>query len=55
MNQVLSRDFANYLAAGNVAGDEDEIAAWIAPGGGSDPAIQRDVTGVVTRVGTSGI
>lgn len=53
MNQVLTRDFENYLAAGNTAGDAGDIAAWIAPGGGSDPAIQRDVTGVVTRVTTS--
>ncbi|MCB1686448.1 MAG: TonB-dependent receptor, partial [Pseudomonadales bacterium] len=53
MNQLLSRDFANYLAAGNTPGDLADIAAWTAPGGGSDPAIQRDSTGVVTRVTTS--
>lgn len=53
MNQVLSRDFENYVAAGNTPGDAADIAAWIAPGGGSDPAIQRDQTGVITRVNTS--
>ncbi len=53
MNQVLSRDFNNFVAAGNTPGDAADIAAWIAPGGGSDPAIQRDTTGVLTRVTTS--
>lgn len=53
MNQVLSRDYSNYLAAGNTPLDQADIAAWIAPGGGSDPAISRDSTGVVTRVSTT--
>ncbi len=53
MNQVLTRDYDNYIAAGNTAGDAADIAAWIGPGGGSDPAIYRDSTGIVTRVDTS--
>lgn len=52
MNQLLTRDYANYLAAGNTPGDPIDIAAWI-NGPNSDPNIQRDSTGVVTRVTTS--
>lgn len=53
MNQVLTRDFNNFLAAGGDVDDQDgSVQDWI-NGPNSDPAIFRDVTGVVTRVLTS--
>ncbi|GAB1264976.1 TonB-dependent receptor [Aurantivibrio infirmus] len=39
---LVNDDFAAYLAAGNTAGNAAQIAAWLAPGGGSNPLIERD-------------
>ena len=52
LNQVLSLDYQAFLGAGFTAGNAADIAAWIADPR-SDKAIQRDITGVVTRVTTS--
>ncbi|MEQ8860280.1 MAG: TonB-dependent receptor [Pseudomonadales bacterium] len=52
MNQVLSRDFQNFLDSGGNPANPADVTAWI-NGPNSDPAIQRDVTGVITRVTTS--
>ncbi|MEZ5561111.1 MAG: TonB-dependent receptor [Pseudomonadales bacterium] len=52
MNQVLNRDYQNFLDAGGDPANPADVTAWI-NGPDSDPAIQRDTTGVVTRVTTS--
>ncbi|MDH5737870.1 MAG: TonB-dependent receptor, partial [Gammaproteobacteria bacterium] len=52
MNQVLSLDYQAFLAAGFTAGVPADVAAWMADPR-SDDNIQRDITGVVTRVTTS--
>ncbi len=59
LNQVVAADFAAYQAANGGAsaptgspGSVPSVAAWIASGN-SDPAIQRDSTGVITRVDLS--
>jgi outer membrane receptor protein involved in Fe transport len=52
MNQVLDRDFRNFVASGGDPGNPADVTAWI-NGPNSDPAIQRDSTGVISRVTTS--
>lgn len=63
-NQVVRADYNNFLASGGnpdpASGDadgdgvSDSAEAWIASSN-SDPAIQRDFTGIITRVATSRI
>lgn len=51
MNNVLSRDFDAFLAAGGDVDDPVSVQSWI--DNNQDPNIIRDVTNVLTRVQTS--
>lgn len=52
LNNVITQDFNNFVAAGLTPGNPADVLTWL-NSGASDPAIFRDTTGVLTRVVTT--
>jgi outer membrane receptor protein involved in Fe transport len=50
---VIDKDFANFLAAGGDVNNPADVAAWIAPGGGGDPGLIRGPSGTLSEILTS--
>ena len=52
LNNVITQDFNNFVAAGLTPANPVDVQTWLnSPA--SDPAIIRDITGVITRVLTT--